>query len=148
MTFYGCPTKIDNGILCSLFSSFKLSWWNDINKVRFKNSPPATLWTWNMALWTSKCGPHVDHNSWSISLGESIAKSHHKGYVFYLTKPLRVLFLTIFLMKQLHLMTEILGLLELQKSKTVNSRKNEMHKRYLEGNKDSKIFGKVNSSKE
>ena len=51
-------------------------------------------------------------------------------------------------MKQLHLMTEILGLLELQKSKTVNSRKNEMHKIYVEGNKDSKIFGKVNSSKE
>ena len=35
------------------------------------------------------------------------------------------------------------GSLELQKSETVNSRKNEMCKRYVEGKKDS-----VNSSKE
>ena len=44
----------------------------------------------------------------SISLGERIAKSQHKRYYFLLNKTVKILFLIIFLMKQLHLMIEIL----------------------------------------
>ena len=44
-------------------------------------------------------------------------------------------------MKQLHLMIEILR--GLTKMRTVNSRKNEMYKRYVKENKKLKIFDKA-----
>ena len=53
--------------------------------------------------------------------GKKIKKSQHKRYdFFYLIKRLRILFLIKFLMKQLHLMMEILR--GLQKCEAVNSR--------------------------
>ena len=87
-------------------------------------------------MWTTT----VDLFPWE----KSIAKSHHKGYAFCLTKPLRILFLTIFLMKQLHLMTVPWSY---KKAKQLTLEKMKCVKDMLKERKTQLTLVKNNSSK-